>query len=738
MIRQFLPKIIAILTVFALLSPTHTALAVDFNPHFIISDTEIQDCNAWSINDIQKFLEGKGSYLKNYFCPDAKGVLKSAAEIIYDAAQAYKINPKFLLVTLQKEQSLITDDNPSQKQLDWAAGYSICDSCSMDDPKLQKHKGFGNQVDNAAGVFRWYYDNEDKSFVKKKGLATMIDGQTIIPESWATAFLYTYTPHLHGNQNFSRIWNTWFTQIYPDGSLIKSASSTDIWLLQNGQKRKFKSQTVLISRADPKMVITVPDSELSNYPVGPELNFPNYSILKSGSTTYLLDYDILRPFASDEVVRQLGYNPQEIMEVNLIDLAAYTVGSQITSGATAPQGVIYQITDLNNAYYLFKDNVLTPITDKKIVDINYKNLKIEKHKVKELNQYQTADLPAQFKDGTLLKTNGSSKIYVVEKGKKRRIADEDTFIAMGYKKSNVTTVSQLTLNNILAGDPIYLNASLLSSKNKFLGDSEVLVEDLYKTKKSPAYLVAEYPSGRIISGKDIDTKRPIASLTKLLTAYQALTEEYDFKKATIYQNNEYKAYNNPLGLVDGEKLSNKDIFNAMLVGSINNAARMVAKGVNKSEEDFIYNINQQLEEWGADNTSIADTTGLSEKNESTPRDLLKIFTKVLGNATIKTALSQTSYTFRELVNKNKTSSHTLKNTNQIIDMTGRNYRILASKTGYTDEAGGVLIMLIESKVNKKQYIIVTMGNADYAHRFDEPNNIGKWIAAGKVNIASAK
>ena len=60
------------------------------------------------------------------------------------------------------------------------------------------------------------------------------------------------------------------------------------------------------------------------------------------------------------------------------------MGSVINASTTAPQGVIYQITDLNNSYYLFKDSTLYPITDKNIIAVNYKNLAIEKHKAKIL------------------------------------------------------------------------------------------------------------------------------------------------------------------------------------------------------------------------------------------------------------------------------------------------------------------------------------------------------------------
>jgi len=730
------------LLIFLLLATLYPALALaaaEFNPHFIISDAEMFDYEGWTISDIQGFLDDRGSYLSKYITEDLSGNQRTAAGIIFDASQTYKVNPKYLLVTLQKEQSLITDDSPAQKQLDWATGYAVCDSCDRSDPKVAKHKGFANQVDDAAGIMRWYYENKDiNSIVKKKNNTISIDNTKVTPQSWATAFLYTYTPHLHGNLNFWRIWQTWFSQNYPNGTLVKASdnASSSIWLIQDGKKRPFKNMSVLISRADPKMIISVPESELSNYETGPEINLPNYSILKTEyEKYYLLDYDTVRPFASADTVRKLGFNPDEIINVSSNEIISYTIGTEINVSSTAPTGVIYQITDLNNNYYLLKDGSFYPIIEKNLLTKNYKNIPIEKHKKSELSKYPMVYTPINIKDGLLLNENGSSKIYVIENGKKRQLADTDTFNAMGYKKENIIKVSIQTLINIPEGEKIFINSSLLNSKDKFLGDSEALIADLYKSK-IPAYLVAEYPSGRILSGKNVDTQRPIASLTKLITALTALSQNYKPDNSITYSVKKYGIEGGNLAIKDGEKIKVKDAFNAMLVGSANNTARMLAMSVGMDEESFIEAMNENLNTWGMDNTSVADVTGLSEKNLSTARDLLKIFIKAYKNENIKKSISLTKYVFTELLNKDKVKSHTIKNTNKLVDTKGRNYRILASKTGYIEECGSNLMMLVESTGNKKQYIIITLGAEDYANRFVEPGKIATWIASPKTIIAS--
>ena len=159
--------------------------------------------------------------------------------------------------------------------------------------------------------------------------------------------------------------------------------------------------------------------------------------------------------------------------------------------------------------------------------------------------------------------------------------------------------------------------------------------------------------------------RPIASLTKILTAYEALNQNFSFTKATVYSKDKFASYDNPLKLVNGEKINNKDLLNVMLVGSVNNVARMVAQNTGLTEETFVKDVNRRLEDWGADYTDITDVTGLDAGNKSTPRDLLKIFTKVLSDEQILKALSQTSYYFKEMVDKNGQRSHTVKNTNQL-------------------------------------------------------------------------
>lgn len=725
-----------ILTLLAtLVSPLTVFAQTEFNPHFIISDPELEDYLSWTRNDIQQFLTAQNSYLKNYTAPDYTGIFKSAADIIYESAQRYRINPKFLLVTLQKEQSLITTKSPTQKQLDWATGYAICDSCSMNDPNLLKFKGFGKQVDNAAGLMRWYYDNRTTSgFIKQKDIPILINNTPVTPLSWATAFLYTYTPHLHGNQNFWRIWNAWFEQTYPNGTVLASESG-DYWLIQNGNRRKFSNKSVLLSRVDPKKAVTVSETELSNYAIGAPIAFANYSLLRTPSRTYLVDYDTLRPFASDAVVRKLGFNPQELIDVAESDLSGYTMGTTITESSTAPQGVIYHLTS-HNKYYLLKDNVLFPIVDASIIANQYKQLPIEKHSESDLAKFTTATELITFADGTLISEKGSTRIYVMDGGKKRPIPDTETFNTLGYKQINVVATNKITLLGIPTGEALFASATASASKvpGKQVAQTDT-TPDLFKETNLDSYLVAEYPSGKIISGKNILAQLPIGSLTKLLTGYEALQTQFAFDKTTFFDPGRYNAPGNTLNYTIGDTMSNKDLFYTMLVTSDNSAARMVAAGTNDGEKGLVPKINNRLALWKTDNTVIADVTGQDDQNVSTAKDLLTIFTKVMGHETMVSALGQSDYTINKTSQVKKTAKQTLRNSNGIIGtvpLAKRSYRITTTKTSSPTDESASLIMLVENKRTKQRYVIITLGNPDAANPFATPHKIAEWVVTTKL------
>ncbi len=190
--------------------------------------------------EVPKINPGPGVPASNYGGVAIPAGARSAAQLIWDAAQRYNINPKVLLVTIQKESAgpLTTDDWPFRSQYTYAMGAHCPDSgpggsanCDPD------YAGFSIQISESAALLRWYLDNMSQPWwsYKKPGNNSILynpntgcGSSNVNIETMATAALYTYTPYqpnqpaldnmyglgdgcsAYGNRNFWRIYNDWF------------------------------------------------------------------------------------------------------------------------------------------------------------------------------------------------------------------------------------------------------------------------------------------------------------------------------------------------------------------------------------------------------------------------------------------------------------------------------------------------------------------------------------------------
>jgi len=452
-----LKKILIFAVIFSLtpLPFFSTALAAEFSPGFIISDIEMRDSTSMDLADIQAFLNARPGALKRMHFEDLDGVSKSAAEIIYRSAITYKINPKYILITLQKEQSLLDDPAPSQNQLDWATGYAVCDSCSKDDPDIQKFKGFANQVDYAAGANDYYFANAGK-FKFQPGNVYEIDGQTVNIFNQATANLYIYTPHIHGNYNFWKLWNRYFSQRYPDGSLLQVDGELGVWLIEYGQKRPFHSKGALLSRYDPNNIIIVDKNALNAYPTGNPIKYAQYSLLKiPDGKIYLLADDKLRHIVSMDVFRTIGFNIEEVINMDAGEVSLFKPGEPITLNTAYPAGALLQDDETGGVFFV-QNGIKKPVVNKYILEINFPQYNITPVSAEELEKFSRGEL-VQLRDGILIKSFDSPDVYVTSNGNKIRIPSEKVFNEMGYKWTNIHTIDPVTLLNTPGAGEISLD-----------------------------------------------------------------------------------------------------------------------------------------------------------------------------------------------------------------------------------------------------------------------------------------
>ena len=480
----------------ALLLPLSSKAQIEidpnFNPHKILEDSDLLDCTSMSLSDIQSFLQSKNSYLANYLTPNNNGVIKSAAEIIFDAARnnfncdnvelsespseeekvskcqrITTVSPKFLLVLLQKEASLIEDSSPTQARLDWATGYGCPDNWACN----PYYKGFGKQINSAALQFLAYMNEQSKYKYQAGGTYNFTNpygtistsSMTVTLQNKATAALYNYTPHVfNGNYNVFKLWNKYFSTniinnvkklLYPNDSLLSVEGDPGIWLIENGKKRPFLNYSAFISRFSPEQVVKVLKTELDNYPQGDNIKFANYSLVQTpDKNIYLLVGKEKQAFTDLATFKKIGFNPEEIEKASEEELANYQVGKKISATSTYVTGALLQDTKTGGVYYV-ENGTKAPLLDKILLSTKFKGKKIIKVSPTILEAY-TKIGPVLFDDGTLVKTDTYPIPYLISDGEKRQFADEATFIRLGYNPKNVISVSSKFLYNYPNGEII--------------------------------------------------------------------------------------------------------------------------------------------------------------------------------------------------------------------------------------------------------------------------------------------
>lgn len=432
-------------------------LDAGFNPNAILSDDDLFSLDSWSAERIQRFLESKNSGLARLSLKDIDGVARRPADILWRVAGSYRLNPQYLLVLLQKEQSLVEDPSPSQKQLDWATGYAVCDSCSMDDPRIQDFKGFANQVEYAAKQHRERYLFQ--MLIKGStiaghapGKSSVIDGLVVTPANQATAMLYSYTPHIHGNQNVWRIWRRWFSRTLPDGTVVAKAETKEQFLIRNGERRPLSPAVSASLVSDPAKILQVQASDLEVYPIGDPVRFPNFSLIETPTgTRYLLVGEQKRRFASTKAFKHLGFQEDEIIEATDADLNEYTDGLDITERSRYPLGLLAK--DPRGTYWYIENDVRHAIEHPIYLKLYFRGRPARALKAADLARFPISD-PYHLRDGELVRGEKNAAVYVVEHGKRRVIATEELFLTMGYSWNNVLTIPDSTLNAHPLGDPL--------------------------------------------------------------------------------------------------------------------------------------------------------------------------------------------------------------------------------------------------------------------------------------------
>lgn len=281
-------------------------------------------------------------------------------------------------------------------------------------------------------------------------------------------------------------------------------------------------------------------------------------------------------------------------------------------------------------------------------------------------------------------------------------------------------------NLILLALPVLITCNYAVAKPQHPNPKKKVVKAL-KILKAPlpyakSYVVYDFTNNRILQERNSNQIRPIASLTKLMTANVFLNNQPNLKSCHNYLNNEDIDYlkNTHSRLPMGYNFTCDNLLNAMLISSDNMAASALARSIHsKSKSQFIEDMNKEAKQIGMANTYYADSSGLSPSNKSTAQDLLALMKRVLT----KPFITHTTAKKNTVIAQANGKLIGFKNTNRLIREYGFDADL--SKTGYIRESGYNLIYVHKNLCQNKKIGLVLLGSNSSASRSEQALNILK-------------
>lgn len=233
-----------------------------------------------------------------------------------------------------------------------------------------------------------------------------------------------------------------------------------------------------------------------------------------------------------------------------------------------------------------------------------------------------------------------------------------------------------------------------------------------------AAIAVDNDSKEVLYSYNADEVRPVASITKLLTA-MVILDRYDPDSIITITREDARRSAKSLFRV-GTKVRAEDLLHAALLQSDNRAARALARTVAGTYEEFAGMMNDKAKEIGLDHTEMCEPTGLDERNCSTAAECVKLINNaILLYPEIAEITSLKKYEFRPVNKKRKLR---LINTNKMVFS---KYRVLAGKTGYIIESDYCLATILENG-NGERITVVVLGSPGPNTRFREARRLANY------------
>jgi len=202
-----------------------------------------------------------------------------------------------------------------------------------------------------------------------------------------------------------------------------------------------------------------------------------------------------------------------------------------------------------------------------------------------------------------------------------------------------------------------------------------------------SWLIAD-GEGNILESENINIQQPIASITKLMTAMVVLDSTESLQQPL---NKKFR----------GLTVTREQLINLSVIKSDNQAARMLCEVYHRGYQNCIADMNHKAKTLGMLDTEFRDSSGLDNRNVSTPQDLIKL---LLAAERYKEIVYASNQSVGELARKkkNKFVKFRYNNTNPLVSK----YNVIVSKTGYVRASGGCLVMSVYIRNQKRLFVVL--------------------------------
>ncbi len=257
-------------------------------------------------------------------------------------------------------------------------------------------------------------------------------------------------------------------------------------------------------------------------------------------------------------------------------------------------------------------------------------------------------------------------------------------------------IGQMTLFPI----PVNIKFSNFAHLNK-------QVEDIHVNSK--AFIIYDPKSRSAIAGKNEYFRFTPASTVKIMTALIAI-EEYPLDKILLAAGVD-EITGSKMKLEEGETITVESLLYGLMLPSGNDAAHVLSENYPGGKEAFVKRMNVRARDLRLENTHFVDPAGFENENYTTAFNLARLAAYAMENKVFRKIVSTGE---KSVYDASGQIVHELKNLNALLGINGVN----GVKTGFTEEAGGVLVTSVEQE--GKEYTIVVLNSSD---RFEDTQAI---------------